>query len=49
MKLPDKFIEKSKWLLYDWLATISVQELARNKLLQERIAALCKKLHLTSS
>ena len=37
-------INKLKWLIYDWIGAISVNELASNQGLSEPIEALFKKL-----
>ena len=44
MSLENEFIDKLKWLIYDWLGAISVNELASNKSLRAHIESLFKKL-----
>ncbi len=45
MKAPDDFFERLKWSIYEWIGTISVEELAENTQLATEIERLCKRLH----
>ena len=44
MKLPPEYVEKLKWSIYEWIGAISVTELASNRILQDHVEALLKKL-----
>jgi hypothetical protein len=49
MKIPNEFIEKLKWAIYDWIGSISVMELSKNKKLSGGIERLCRRLHALSA
>ncbi len=44
MPFPEKFRNRLKWALYDWIGAISQRELLSNRELVQRIEVLCKHL-----
>lgn len=49
MNIPEAYLEKVKWAIYEWLGTISVKELALNRKLAGRIEQLCKSLRVATA
>jgi hypothetical protein len=47
MKIPEQFVEKLKWAIYDWLGSISIKEIYWNRELSRKIEKLCKTLNKT--
>lgn len=49
MNIPEAFLEKVKWAIYEWLGAISVKELAENRNLAARIERLSKTLRVATA
>ena len=44
MKIPQAYVEKLKWSIYEWLGAISISESTRNLLLARQVELLAKSL-----
>jgi hypothetical protein len=49
MKVPPEFLDRLKWAIYEWIGSVSVKELARNKELHFRLERLCKTLRMVTA
>jgi len=45
MTKPQEYFEELKWAIYDWIGSISVSELSKNKSLALGIEKLCRQLN----
>jgi hypothetical protein len=49
MLFPESFCKRLKWAIYEWIGSISVDELASNRDLGQQIDAMCKRLRMITT